>query len=54
MAKPGWVFWVPLFKSKQGGLFSPNSLQFIIYNLYLAAEIEGASSHNGRRTFERD
>lgn len=41
----------PLFLSSRGLRFSPNSLQQVFKRLYLAAGIEGASSHSGRRTF---
>jgi integrase/recombinase XerD len=40
-----------LFKSAKGGGFSPNTMQMLFKKLYLAAGLESASSHSGRRTF---
>lgn len=41
----------PLFKSQKGGAFSPNTMQMLFKRLYVAAGIDNASSHSGRRTF---
>lgn len=41
----------PLFLSKKGGKFSPNSLQQLFSQLYKQAGVIGASSHSGRRSF---
>lgn len=40
-----------LFRSGKGGPFSPNTMQMLFKRLYLAAGLENASSHSGRRTF---
>ena len=39
-----------LFKSQKTS-FSPNSMQMLFARLYKAADIAGAKSHSGRRTF---
>jgi integrase/recombinase XerD len=41
----------PLFKSQKGDAFSPNTMQMLFKRLYVAAGIDSASSHSGRRTF---
>ncbi len=41
----------PLFLSRKGGSFTPNTMQIAFKGLYKAAGIEGASSNSGRRTF---
>lgn len=41
----------PLFVSQRGQRFSANSLQQVFARLFIAADIEGASSYSGRQTF---
>lgn len=40
----------PLFKSQKGTRFSPNSLSRVLKDIYVAAGLDKASSHSGRRT----
>lgn len=40
----------PLFLSQKGGAFSPNTMQRLLRDIYLAANVK-ASSHSGRRSF---
>jgi len=42
--------WEPLFASRKGGHFSPNTMQQLLAQVYAQAGIK-ASSHSGRRTF---
>ncbi|MBA2655542.1 MAG: site-specific integrase [Tatlockia sp.] len=41
----------PLFQTQRKSRFTPNALQKWFKALYDSAEIVGASSHSGRRTF---
>lgn len=41
----------PLFKSRKGGAFSPNTMQMLFKRLFVAGGFDEASSHSGRRTF---
>ena len=41
----------PLFQSQKGSAFSANTLCQLFLNIYSQCDIEGASSHSGRRTF---
>lgn len=41
----------PLFKSRKGGAFSPNTMQMLFKRMYLWTGLNQASSHSGRRTF---
>jgi len=41
---------MPFFSSQKGGRFSAKTIAQLIKQMYLAAGIEGATSHSGRRT----
>lgn len=42
---------MPLFQSQQGSFFNTNALVQKFKKIYAKANIDGASSHSGRRTF---
>jgi len=52
-AKEGMLFNVeaPLFKSRKGNHFSPNTMQQLLRRLHRDAGIVGGRSHSGRRWF---
>ena len=51
LARYPYLATAPLFRSRNGNRFSPNSLQQVYSRLYHEAGIVGASSHSGRRTY---
>ncbi|RNC77108.1 site-specific integrase [Piscirickettsiaceae bacterium NZ-RLO2] len=51
LARYPYLETAPLFRSRNGNSFSPNSLQQVFARLYQEAGIVGASSHSGRRTY---
>lgn len=41
----------PLFRSQKGSYFTPNTMQYLLKQIYLKCAFNGCSSHTGRRSF---